>query len=124
MGLKAEPGWRQMVRNVVGEQGVIVLLREFDERAGWNNGFVSCAHWLHWRTGIDLAASVYHPVSVYGFAQHGTALTSGQVAASYNAGNERLTLTVDACASASSTWMSAPTHRPPLDTFSTWTGWA
>ncbi len=50
---------------------LLVLLREFDERSGWNNGFLSCAHWLHstptrtprasgapaWRTGIDLGAS-------------------------------------------------------------------
>lgn len=33
-----------------------MLLREFDARAGWNNGFLSCAHWLHWCTGIDLGA--------------------------------------------------------------------
>ena len=26
---------------------LLVLLREFDERSGWNNGFLSCAHWLH-----------------------------------------------------------------------------
>ena len=36
---------------------LLTLLRAFDEREGWNNGFVSCAHWLHWRTGIDLGAS-------------------------------------------------------------------
>lgn len=36
---------------------LLALLRAFDEREGWNNGFVSCAHWLHWRTGIDLGAS-------------------------------------------------------------------
>ena len=24
---------------------LLVLLREFDERTGWNNGFLSCAHW-------------------------------------------------------------------------------
>ena len=36
---------------------LLTLLREFDERLGWNNGFLSCAHWLHWRTGIDLGAS-------------------------------------------------------------------
>ena len=36
---------------------LLVLLREFDERTGWNNGFWSCAHWLHWRTGIDLGAA-------------------------------------------------------------------
>jgi hypothetical protein len=50
---------------------LLVLLREFDERTGWANGFLSCAHWLHstptrtprasgapaWRTGIDLGAA-------------------------------------------------------------------
>ncbi len=36
---------------------LLVLLREFDARSGWNNGFLSCAHWLHWRTGIDLGAA-------------------------------------------------------------------
>lgn len=36
---------------------LLVLLREFDARCGWNNGFLSCAHWLHWRTGFDLGAS-------------------------------------------------------------------
>jgi len=36
---------------------LLVLLREFDAQAGWNNGFLSCAHWLHWRTGIDLGAA-------------------------------------------------------------------
>ena len=36
---------------------LLVLLREFDARTGWNNGFLSCAHWLHWRTGIDLGAA-------------------------------------------------------------------
>ncbi len=36
---------------------LLVLLREFDARAGWNNGFLSCGHWLHWRTGFDLGAS-------------------------------------------------------------------
>ena len=36
---------------------LLTLLRAFDERLGWNGGFLSCAHWLHWRTGIDLGAS-------------------------------------------------------------------
>jgi 5-methylcytosine-specific restriction endonuclease McrA len=36
---------------------LLVLLREFDHRCGWNTGFLSCAHWLHWRTGIDLGAA-------------------------------------------------------------------
>ena len=36
---------------------LLVLLRRFDETGGWNNGFRSCAHWLHWRTGIDPGAA-------------------------------------------------------------------
>jgi len=36
---------------------LLVLLRQFDEACGWNTGFRSCAHWLHWRTGIDLGAA-------------------------------------------------------------------
>jgi hypothetical protein len=33
------------------------LIREFDERAGWNHGFRSCAAWLSWRIGLDLGAA-------------------------------------------------------------------
>src|SRR5499433_559707 len=33
------------------------LIREFDARSGWNNGFVSCAAWLSWRAGLDLGAA-------------------------------------------------------------------
>ncbi len=33
------------------------LIREFDAREGWNNGFRSCAHWLSWRVGLDLGAA-------------------------------------------------------------------
>ena len=40
-----------------GTYELLVLLADFDARAGWNNGFLSCAHWLHWRTGIDLGAA-------------------------------------------------------------------
>src|SRR5207253_860172 len=29
------------------------LIREFDERGGWNTGFLSCAQWLSWRIGLD-----------------------------------------------------------------------
>ena len=36
---------------------LLTLIREFDEKGGWNSGFVSCAHWLHWRTGLDLGAA-------------------------------------------------------------------
>jgi 5-methylcytosine-specific restriction endonuclease McrA len=33
------------------------LIREFDARLGWNNGFRSCAAWLSWRIGLDLGAA-------------------------------------------------------------------
>jgi hypothetical protein len=33
------------------------LIREFDRRDGWGNGFLSCAHWLSWRVGLDLGAA-------------------------------------------------------------------
>jgi hypothetical protein len=36
---------------------VLELIREFDTRGGWNNGFQSCAHWLSWRVGLDLGAA-------------------------------------------------------------------
>src|SRR5690606_24117654 len=36
---------------------LLVCLREFDSRNGWNCGFRSCAHWLSWRTGIALGAA-------------------------------------------------------------------
>ena len=32
---------------------LLVLLRQFDASGGWNTGFLSCAHWLSWRTSID-----------------------------------------------------------------------
>ncbi len=33
------------------------LIREFDSREGWNNGFRSCAAWLAWRVGLDIGAA-------------------------------------------------------------------
>jgi hypothetical protein len=36
---------------------LLVMLRQFEEQSGWNNGFLSCAHWLSWRTGIDMGAA-------------------------------------------------------------------
>jgi hypothetical protein len=33
------------------------LIRDFDVRGGWANGFRSCAHWLSWRVGLDLGAA-------------------------------------------------------------------
>ena len=36
---------------------LLVLIREFDDREGWNTGFPSCAHWLNWRTGLALGVA-------------------------------------------------------------------
>jgi Domain of unknown function (DUF222)/HNH endonuclease len=37
---------------------LLVNLRTFDERGGWHvQGFQSCAHWLSWRVGWDLATA-------------------------------------------------------------------
>ncbi|HLX07289.1 MAG TPA: DUF222 domain-containing protein, partial [Thermoanaerobaculia bacterium] len=36
---------------------LLAMLRDFDERGGWNSGFTSCAHWLGWRVGLDLGAA-------------------------------------------------------------------
>jgi hypothetical protein len=36
---------------------LLELIREFDARDGWNNGFRSCAHWLSWRVGLELGAA-------------------------------------------------------------------
>jgi hypothetical protein len=36
---------------------LLVMLRDFDERGGWNGGFSSCAHWLVWRVGLDAGAA-------------------------------------------------------------------
>jgi len=33
------------------------LIREFDARGGWGNGFRSCTAWLSWRVGLDPAAA-------------------------------------------------------------------
>ena len=35
---------------------LLVLVREFDERGGWE-GFTSCAHWLSWRIGLAPGAA-------------------------------------------------------------------
>ena len=36
---------------------LLVLIRQFETSGGWNNGFLSVAHWLNWRTGLDLGAA-------------------------------------------------------------------
>jgi hypothetical protein len=35
-----------------------MYFRQFDEQCGWaEQGAVSCAHWLSWRVGLDLATA-------------------------------------------------------------------
>ena len=36
---------------------LLSLIRAFDARGGWNNGFSSCAAWLSWRVGLDPGAA-------------------------------------------------------------------
>ena len=36
------------------------LIREFDARGGWSNGFRSCAAWLSWRVGLAPGAAREH----------------------------------------------------------------
>jgi hypothetical protein len=33
------------------------MIREFDARQGWATGFVSCAHWLSYKVGLDAGAA-------------------------------------------------------------------
>jgi hypothetical protein len=36
------------------------LIRDFDARGGWGNGFTSCAAWLTWRVGLAPGAAHEH----------------------------------------------------------------
>jgi hypothetical protein len=39
---------------------LLELIREFDARGGWGNGFRSCAAWLSWRVGFSPGAAREH----------------------------------------------------------------
>jgi hypothetical protein len=39
---------------------LLKLLREFDARGGWANGFRSCAEWLGWRVGLEIGSAREH----------------------------------------------------------------
>jgi hypothetical protein len=61
---------------------LLVMLREYDEGRGWNNGFLSCAHWLDWRTGIALGAArekVRVARALPGLPRIGAALACGSI---------------------------------------------
>ena len=36
---------------------LLVLIRKFDEKEGWNCGFLNCARWLTWRIGLAPSAA-------------------------------------------------------------------
>ena len=37
---------------------LLVLVRQFDERAGWLKwGLATCAEWLHWRCDLSMSAA-------------------------------------------------------------------
>jgi hypothetical protein len=36
---------------------LLKAISEFDRREGWAGGFLSCAHWLSWRAGMDLVTA-------------------------------------------------------------------
>src|SRR5437762_6089914 len=39
---------------------LLALIREFDARGGWSNGFSCCAAWLSWRVGLAPGAAREH----------------------------------------------------------------
>jgi len=41
----------------VARSRLLEMIREFDVRVGWGNGFQSCAHWLNYRIGLGLHAA-------------------------------------------------------------------
>src|SRR5262245_41271226 len=61
---------------------LLELIRDFDERGGWNNGFRSCAHWLNWRVGLELGAArekVRVARALGSLPRIGAALASGEI---------------------------------------------
>ena len=36
---------------------LLVMIRQFDGRGGWGQGFAPCARWLNWRTGLTMGAA-------------------------------------------------------------------
>ena len=61
----AEPAELELFGNQIAELSaridaatyeLLCHLHEFDRRHGWE-GWRSCAHWLNWRTGLDLGAA-------------------------------------------------------------------
>ena len=55
---------------------LLELIRDFDERRGWNNGFRSCAAWLSWRIGLDPGAARQRVRVARALATPGTAASA------------------------------------------------
>ncbi len=61
---------------------LLALLRQFDARGGWANGFRSCAEWLSWRIGLDPGAArerVRVARALAGLPQLAAALARGEL---------------------------------------------
>ena len=72
------------------------LIREFDAREGWGNGFRSCADWLCWRIGLSKNTARHHvrvARALEKLPQISRAFASGEI--SYSKGPGR-----DACCDA------------------------
>src|SRR5256885_6728425 len=49
--------WTSTLRPSSATASLLDLIRDFDAREGWGNGFRSCAAWLTWRIGLDPRAA-------------------------------------------------------------------
>jgi hypothetical protein len=58
-----QPGLEAQITELVGHLNsanhrLLLLIAEFDRRKGWaHSATQSCAHWLHWKCGIDMGAA-------------------------------------------------------------------
>jgi len=51
-------------RIIAATYELLVLIRRFDERAGWSKwGLLNCADWLHWRCDLSTGRLAARPVS-------------------------------------------------------------
>ena len=54
VSVTGSPSWRARIDAATYE--LLCYLHQFNQQYGWE-GFRSCAHWLNWRTGLDLGAA-------------------------------------------------------------------
>ena len=61
---------------------LLIAIAEFDRREGWSCGFLSCAHWLSYRVGLDLVTArekVRVARALEGLPRIGEAFRSGRL---------------------------------------------